>query len=380
MPAEMNISITELGKFLRCRRQWWISSANGMSLKKKGAPYQKYYIGTGFHKACELNARYPHRNPVEMIDDWLEDEKQKIYKTYAAQIGSAISGSEIVMLSEADDLIKSLTSRYFDKYGTENPLAPYKCVAPEVSFKIPLLADRPVFLVGTIDGVGIDEFNSLGVVEHKTYSPGRAKKAVDFEQDAQTMGYVYALWRLTGILPTWAMYNGVAKAIPGEPKVLRSGKISVDKSVPTTYKIYMRAILDNGEDPWDPRFADILEKLAFQDSTSSADPFFTRYDVRIKQKAMQTFENNLLSQVRDMWDAREYSEKRYPHRPWTGCGDCDYRDVCDAIQFQDGLDNVVAASYTVGTYGTTESLKDLTPQTVTDVESLKAAIANRRGG
>src|SRR5260221_231855 len=121
MVAEMNISITELGKFLRCRRQWWISSSNGMSLKKKGAPYQRYYIGTGFHKACELNALYPHRNPVDMIDDWLETEKQKIYKAYEVQIGARMSDSEIIMLSESDDLIKGLTSRYFEKYGQANP-------------------------------------------------------------------------------------------------------------------------------------------------------------------------------------------------------------------------------------------------------------------
>lgn len=380
MPAEMNISVTELGKFLRCRRQWWISSPNGMSLKKKGAPYQKYYIGTGFHKACELNALHPLRNPVHMIDEWLEAEKQKIYTTYEAQVGVKMSDSEIQMIAESDELIRSLTSGYFEKYDPVNPLAPYKYVAPEVSFKIPLLSDRPVFLVGTIDGVGIDEFGALGVIEHKTYSPGRAKKAEDYEHDPQTMGYEYALWRLTGVMPTWALYDGVAKAIPGAPKKLRNGKISVDKSVPTTYAIYMKAILENGEDPLDPRFDEIIEKLSFQDQSASSDPFFTRYQVRIKPKAMQTFENNLLAQVRDMWDTRAYPEKRYPHRPWTGCGDCDYRDVCDAIQYQDGLDNVVSASYTVGTYGTTESLKDLTPQTVTDVASLKAAIANRRGG
>jgi len=349
-----------------------------MSLKKKGAPHVKYYIGTAFHKACELNALYPYSDPVELIDDWLDSEKRDIDTTYKKQIGTFMSDDEFKLLDESGELVKSLVSRYFHKYGQDNPIKPFKYVAPEVSFKIPLLQDRPVYLVGTIDGVGIDEHGALGVVEHKTFSPGRAKKAEDFEHDPQTMGYEYALWRLTGVMPTWAMYDGVAKAIPVAPKVLRNGKLSVDKSITTTYKIYMDAILANGEDPADPRFGSVLETLAFQDQVESANPFFTRYHVSIKRRAMETFENNLLAQARDMWQARENPERRYPHRPWQGCGDCDYRDVCDAIQYQEDVDDVVYSGYTVGTYGTLESLKDLTPQTVTDVETLKSAIAARR--
>jgi len=375
----MNISITELGRFLRCRRQWWISSPNGMSLKKKGAPQQKFYIGTAFHKACELNALHPKEDIYELTYDWLNKEADKIAAKYHEQVGTPLSDQEKDLLLESRSMVLGMVQRYFAKYGTDNPIAPFKYVAPEVSFKIPLLSDRPVYLVGTIDGVGIDEFGALGVVEHKTFSPGRAKKEVDYEMDAQTMGYQYALWRLTGVMPSWSMYDGVAKAIPVAPRVLRNGKLSVDKSTPTTYALYLQAILDNDEDPDGPRFADILEKLAFQDSAAGADPFFTRYYVSTKRKALETFEQNLLSQARDMWVARDDSEKRYPHRPWTGCSDCDFRDVCDAIQYQEDVDKVAEASYTIGTYGTAEALKDLTPQTVTDVESLKAAIANKRG-
>ena len=377
--TEMIVSVTELGRFLRCRRQWWIASSNGMSLVKKGPPQQRYYIGTAFHKACELNALEPADDPLEATSSWLDTETAKIEEKYRAQTGAlGLSTEEYTMLDESRELILGLVSGYFDKYGTTNPIAPLTYVAPEVSFKIPILSDRPVYLVGTLDGVAVDEFGGLWIAEHKTYSPGRAKKAIDMETDAQTMGYAYALWRLTGIMPTGVMYDGVAKVVPKQPKVLKNGKLSVDKTLVTTYKLYVQAILDNGEDPDDRRFTEILEKLVWQDH-NNADPFFTRYMVNLKYKAIETFERNLLAQVRDMWTAREDEEKRYPNFPWNGCGDCDYRDVCQAMQFQEDVDNVVATAYTVGTYGTLEGLKDLSPQTVTDVESLKIAIAKRRG-
>ncbi len=160
--------------------------------------------------------------------------------------------------------------------------------------------------------------------------------------------------------------------------MLKNGKISVDKSIVTTYAVYTYAVLVNGEDPSDPRFAEILERLAWQDQTPDADPFFTRHMIKIKRAGLETFEANLMQQVRDMWDAREDPVKRYPTFPWQGCGDCDYRDVCHAIQFKEDVDNVIEPSYTVGTYGTMESLKDLEPQSVTDVESLITAIAAKR--
>lgn len=377
MTNEMTVSVTELGRFLRCRRQWWIASSNGLSLKKNGPPQQRYYIGTAFHKACELNALNPNEDPIAPVREWLDKEATKIADKYEATIGVRMSDEEFAMLAESREIVLGLASRYFDKYGRANPIAPLTYVAPEVSFKIPLLSDRPVYLVGTIDGVAVDEFGALWVAEHKTYAPGRAKKPEDLETDAQTMGYAYALWRLTGIMPSGVMYDGVAKAFPDPPKVLKNGKLSVDKSVPTTYKIYMQALLAAGEDPYDPRYTDILEKLAWQEASGS-DPFFTRHLIKIKHRSIETFESNLLAQVRDMWTAREDEEKRYPNFPWNGCGDCDYRDVCNAIQFQEDVDNVIASSYTVGTYGTTEALKDLSPQTVTDVASLKTAIENKR--
>jgi PD-(D/E)XK nuclease superfamily protein len=380
VPADMNISITEISKFLRCRRQWHISSSSGMSLKKKGAPQQRYYIGTAFHKACELNASHPERNVTEMMDEWMATERTKLEAEYREQIGTGMSDQELGMLNESGEIVTSLVSQYFEKYGTENPVAPMTYVAPEVSFKIPLLSDRPVYLVGTIDGIGIDEYGGLGVIEHKTYSTGRAKKSADIETDTQVMGYSYALWRLTGIIPTWAMYDGVAKATPSVPKVLKNGKLSVDKRISTTYKVFMEAVLANGEDPDDPRFEEIIERLAWQDQSGS-DPFFTRHVVSVKQKALAMFEKNLMSQARDMWVARDDEEKRYPNFPWQGCGgDCDFQDVCRSMQFGEDVDSVVASGYTKGTYGTMEGLRDLPPQTVTDVASLKAAIATKRKG
>lgn len=355
----MNISVSEINSFLRCRRSWDLTSASRQSLRHKVTPKMFFVVGSSVHEAIDAQARGD--DPFEYFEEYVNTERTNRRETYESIVGTSPWANEMEEFESSVVLARQLVIQYFDRYSIENPLAEQglKYVATEVPFSIPLGGD--VNFVGTFDGIATDiETESVFyLVENKT--AGR-KPNIELLQTAnQFVGYNWAFRRLTGVTPAGTLYNGLLKRIIKLPKMLKSGALSVDKSASVTLKTFMEAIQRGNHDP--VKYLEYLEFLQ-QREAHGDDRFFFR--------EIFTYSNGQL----DRWgETLELISQEISHQPvvypnYTSCEGCLVRDLCLAKDMGEDVDAIKQLRYEVKTYGTMEAVDGVTPDVVGSIPDL----------
>lgn len=405
--GELSFSTTERQEFLRCRRAWDFQSPNRKSLQRKGLPQVALHVGSAVHYGLEAQAL--GLDPLAAVERFFEAESQRIAREYVDRVGAPLSLEERNQMTESKALVRSMIKRYFDRWGWEKPLGEYEYIAPEVSFRVPIPLEKyadeieysgpRLFLVGTFDGLGkriAEEFAAnatlpeIWLIEHKTYS-----QRPDFSSlmtDDQMHGYAWAAQQLFRVPIAGALYDGIAKKSPTIPQILIAGTVSlawVDTDAETMLKRIVEChgeawhdlplmagkkqkVVDGRPQTLMDHYEPFITRLEERDASDQT-PFHTRHKVRFKQHAIQRWEQDLCQLAVDMVDP-----KIYPNFPWSGCWDCNVRDLCNAVQFGEDLDYVVRRDYKVGTYGTRKAQKDLTPEEVTSIEDLERIMERKR--
>ncbi|MCA1840141.1 MAG: PD-(D/E)XK nuclease family protein [Actinobacteria bacterium] len=251
--SETYISFSEIESFLRCRTKWDISSANRRSIRHKTTPKLYLTLGSAVHKGLEAGVRR-QQDPVEAVREYIKTEREAKVEEYKQLTETVPWPAELREFDEAADLAAGLVQQYFWKYGTNNPLADQGLtyLGIEVPFKIDITANldpnwdgRSIFFCGTLDGIAVDEFGQIWIVENKTFT--RKPSPEDIQWHFQAQGYAVALEWLTGMPVAGVLYNGIAKKLIQEPKVLQSGLLSMDKRQATTLQRYIDTLTRNGE-------------------------------------------------------------------------------------------------------------------------------------
>jgi hypothetical protein len=371
------LSFSEMDTFLRCRYKWNISSANRRSIRHKTSPKLYLTLGTAVHRGLEAGLRR-QQDPVEAAREYIEEEREAKTQEYQEATGTTPWPAELSDFNEMADLAVGLVRQYHDHYGTDHPYADQglTSIGIEVPFKI-YLSDwlghdnqyGPVYFCGTLDGIAVDEHGQIWIVENKTYSKKLSPEDVQWHWQAQ--GYAVALEWLTGMPVAGVLYNGIAKKLIQEPKVLKSGLLSTDKRQATTLGRYLSAITANGENPDDPRFVDILSHLRELDLQGDT-RFFYREKCFFTEDQLDSWRADFLVLVHEMLD----SPRIYRTVPYDGCGDCWFRDLCHAEHSGGDVEYLLDKRYTVGCYGTVEEVKGKEPVQISSVEELKGYLNN----
>lgn len=192
-------------------------------------------------------------------------------------------------------------------------------------------------LSGRIDLV-VKRKDGIWIVDHKNYASAPNWRAL--EVDDQLTGYCYIWWRMTGELPRGAMYNVLLKDPPKPPRILVSGKMSVDKSQRTTYDLAMECIAEHGLDESD--YAEFLDLLR-DDGWSRFFPRSENVGRNIHQ--VQNFERHLAREHTDMMRAMEDEAERYPNPSQTTCRYCSMVPVCNAMEDGSDVEDIVSTMY-----------------------------------
>lgn len=375
-PEPVYISFSEIETFLRCRYKWDLSSANRKSIRHKVTPALYLSVGSAVHKALEAGVR--GEDPVEAAKVYLETERAARVQAYVEEHGNEPWPMEMAKFDEATSLGLALVGQYHARYPGSNPLAEHglTMIGIEVPFKIDITQyvvprpeqaiSVPVYFCGTIDGIAIDGNGNIWIVENKTFT--RKPSTEDVQWHFQAMGYAVALEMLTGLQVTGVLYNGIAKKIISVPKVLKSnGRLSTNKSCATTLDRYLAAIQDNGEDPEDPRFTDILSHLqGLHDQGDTR--FFYREKLFYQREQLDAWTADFFQTVYDMLD----QPRIYRTIPYDGCGDCWFKDLCHASHSGGDPDYILETRYQIGTYGTVTEVQGKEPTVITSVDGLKA--------
>ena len=359
----MEISVSDIRTFQRCRRRWDLTSPNRQSLTKaaKEAYPIYFFVGSVAHKAIEYMALNQFdQHTVDRAFDSIIAEYEKKYREV---VGMGFSPLELRPFEDQKPLLKCMVEGYVDRYSTEGSSghatlknmhyimieAPYMVLIPDCDDP----NDEEAYLRGTFDGVAYDPtHDDYWIIEHKTYST--PPKEDDLYLDSQFLSYQWAFEKLTGIVPRGVIYDGMAKKIPTEPRLLQNGTMSRAK-INTTARVYADALEEAGLNVDD--YADFLVKLK-ETEVSEDSPFYRRYKIPFYRNS------NIHT---EQWLRDVYGEMAnphipiYPHRPYNGCWDCPVQDVCDAMTYGEDADYLLSDYVKAEPYGSFSSKDPWTP-------------------
>lgn len=361
------VSVNELNSFQRCRRAWEITSPNRLSLHHTGMPAPALHIGSAFHFA--LSSQALGGDPLAAVLTFFQQTVDQLNEQWMERIGNGLGPEEMSILAEQRDMVLGMVRAYVDRYGRSTPTKPYRIVAPEVTFRVPLVPDYDIFLVGTIDRVHVDKFGNPVVGECKTYKAKPNRTGWRFNH--QIYGYAAALEILTGQKVPLALYDGARKKAPTIPRVLKDGTLST-AWIDTTYEVYKEKLLEvYGGDKTilhHRAYAPFLARLKERDLSPDNSAFHCRFRVPISRWALELWWDQAQRIAMEM----KHSPVIYPHFDWQGCPMCRVRDLCHAIQAGDDLDYMLNEEYAVGLTHTRQAKLIATPENVRSLKDLEA--------
>jgi len=309
----------------------------GLQPKK---PNNTLWLGTGVHHALQLY--YEGKNTLlGAFQEWADGEIERIKK----DVG--VWDEELDALNETKAQGEMILEHYASWCKDKDNFEPYKM---EVMFSLPITnpdtgeqlmvehpehgGEVPVVYEGRFDGIVKDDLGHYWILEHKTAKTFSAWDNI-LDMDEQISSYIWAAQYLFNIPVEGVIYNGLRKKEPTKPTVLKSGKgLSKNKSIDTTYDVYLQAIKDNGFDPAD--YTDILNHL-----DNKGNKFFRREFVRRTHEAITSVQEQVFYEAIDMLSAEAF----YPN-PTRDCSwDCDFKEVCQMVQNREDYEPMLQELY-----------------------------------
>lgn len=241
-----------------------------------------------FHGVVEAQA---NGVPLQQANkEYIQLKKAEYEEDYKVAVGAAVSPEETSRYYEIAGEALEVIEAYFAHYGLEHPLGEdFEYIATEMTSEVPIPRTRN-HLIFTIDGIARQlSTGKYWLVEHKTYSqrPNPEKLSTDHQMACY-------LWGAEMLLPDdefeGVIYDGVSKK-PGA-----------------------------------------LER-------------FTRYLVRMPRQILLQTEQTLIDTTREMADPRT---PIMPNFVWTGCFDCQVRDLCKSMSFGEDVEWLLKTAYRRG--------------------------------
>lgn len=377
MTLPMHLSPSDVSAFLKCRYLWDLSSPNRQSLRHRSSPRFYLTAGTALHASIQAMADgyWTLTDPVSVAKEVIDAEREAKINAYIHENGFKPWATEMEQFEADAEFTLALVDQYFQEYPAGHELDDQNLtyIATEVPFKIDITdkldnPGRQVFFVGTIDGVAVDDEDRLFIVENKSYT--QKPEVDDLQFHFQSTGYAVAIELLTGQPITGGLYNGVAKKLIKEPKVLKSGKLSVDIRQSVTVASFMSACRKLGQNPNSPQYAGFLQFLQSREEQGDT-RFFYREKFFYNEDQKSAWLKDFYEVANEMVD----NPRIYRTIPYNGCGksgnDCWYSDVCRSAHSGGDVDYILGKRYDVGSYGTFQEVEGIEPKPVDSIEDLK---------
>lgn len=330
------ISTSDRSTFRTCRRRWnWSSHLRaGLRPIAQAAPL---WVGSGLHHFLEdYHGARVYASSDAAIDDYVQATK----KAY---------GADALPDSFADDveLMRGMAAHYVQWLTKRDPFKTYQVKGePQVEvsfeFELPLKPDvlkrsgfKRAIYKGTLDRVVEDENGYLWIVDYKTAA--QLTSTEHLELDSQIGTYLWAARYIYRKPVMGFIYTQLLKAVPKEPRVLKNGSLSTDKSQRTTHAMYRaEAVRICGPDSsrWPEEVRTLCNVLASNEGDDD-DGFIRRTRVARSEESLEIEAMKILAEVTDMLDP---ALKLYPSPDFTcySIKKCPYMEAC--ISFDRGED------------------------------------------
>lgn len=240
-PRIAKIRTSDRLAFKRCRRKWKWSNSMGDNLQEDQAR-GPLWGGTGFHYAMEdFHGYNKYKHPSDA------------FRAYVKATRTAPGQGLPADYEELTELFTGMLDYYVDWLKTRKTFETLwinGVPQVEVRFEIPLPID-PELLAragydqavyqGTIDRVVVDEQERIWLLDYKT---ARTFGEMHFETDTQISAYCWAGSVLFDKPISGFVYQQHKKNLPEMPEVLKTGKLSISKTMITTHALYKKALVN----------------------------------------------------------------------------------------------------------------------------------------
>lgn len=340
---ELNIHTSDRIAFKRCRRRWNWSSPLRLHLRQK-EQRRPLWFGTGIHFVLEdFHGHHLYSSPVDAWNDYVSATLQHFGEEDMPNDWRSLQelGQGVV-----DYYPKWLRGR--DALETVWIDGEPQC---EINFKIPIPVDPQilsrlgvdiVYYNGTLDGVCYTPFGSLAIREYK--SAAQIFKA-HYLSDPQITAYTWGAQILYSQPVVGCYYYQFLKDSPEEPKLLSSGRISSNKQMRTTHRMYRDVLLrlygKVANAPSDN--IDHLNYLAALED-ENGDKFITRDFITRNEHTLQAEGVKILMEMEDMLNE---DLPLYPN-PTRECAQykCDFLDACTSLDDGSDWESILEEDFT----------------------------------
>lgn len=339
------VRVTEVSKFKKCRRQWYLEEIRGLIPKlptdylwfgdKMHIGLQKLAEGAGIDAAIAAYMKACNDSIPELEEGFggFWADMAPMFQEMVT-LGKAMLHNYVLFDKSTGFNLETvqLEERLFVPIRTGSGKSALKG-SPHLTARMDRIAVRK-----GLDGEYIQDYKNSTTA----WQEGR-----NLELDEQTTGYHYVFWRVRGYLPKGMVYDTLLKKIPNEPKVLKQQKkggglmLSRDKDQGTTYELYMDALREHGLDP--KEYTDILAALKEQAWTK----YFRREVTTRNMAQIRAYERDLYHVFQDMREVARDPRKAYPSPSPLHCPRCPFRDVCLAMNDGSDAEDLIKARFTV---------------------------------
>jgi hypothetical protein len=323
---KVEVHISDIRSFRQCRRKWYWSSRLGKNLEP-AIPYAPFFTGKAIHAALEFyyvdNVR-----PEDTIDKYLDSEQEYLDRL------AGLWPLERKKLDDEIHTVRMLIDHYFLwqenddlSYSDKNLEFIEMERAWEFPIEIPLRSGEKIdaILAGRFDGFCRHmPSNRYFVFETKT-----ARSVESFSHtlatDQQCTLYQYAAERTYDVPVAGTLFNIMSKSEPKYPTLTKTGRMSKNKRISTTWFYYVRALretlgLSNAEIR--KGYGDILAELR-----KHTTKFFKRLPIERSSHQMDSALEGLLETASEMLDP---NTKLYASPSWMNCNFCLFKGPCIA--------------------------------------------------
>ena len=335
----MEIHISDVRTFKRCRRQWGFSSLMQRGLEPV-VPYKPFFTGRAIHDCLE---RYYEtgEHPRDVLAKWLVEPMIAIEQAY----GEAWPEQMDEWQTEVD-LINGMLDHYMlwqSKAEGTNDDRNLRWIATELSFNIPveIPGHGTHEFAGRMDGV-VERISdhTFWLFETKTTRSIKEYK-ITLPLEEQPTFYAGAAQRVIERPIEGIIYNLMRKKLPRKLELLNNGFLTRDKRADTTLEAYWEAAKvahpDLSPEALKLEYMDTLLLLEEKGNT-----FFERYEVRRTQEEITNVFGDVLNCAIDMLDP---DTKLYPSPEWTNCRSCRFVDPCLATTRGQDIDYMLSEEY-----------------------------------
>jgi hypothetical protein len=283
--------------FRKCRRLWgWMSHNRQGRVLRESADY--LWFGTGIHYALE---------DYHGLNLYGHPAKAFLAYVYACATAKILPGT----WQEHQEMGLALMSYYADEWLRYRPalqtyehpneqgvLIPQVEINGSIDLGVRTKDGRRVLYGFTMDRMVIDEYGRLWIAEYKT---AKQLRIYHFDVDEQITSYMWAAWRLSGVVPAGVIYMQFVKKIPALPKILASGKVSCDTRQATSAALYAKMLEDmygHVENAPPENIVCLNKYRAMEDEDK--DKFIVRHRVERNLKQLESFERKVLMELEDI--------------------------------------------------------------------------------